>query len=138
MNNNDLKNYSLKNKIDLNNAIAYGVIQHNKHFRESFESLNVDVYDIHEIISRIIQINNFLVLKHKGEGLSNKRFIVTNKKIYDELKSDSFFDTLCYYFNDSIYIVDDKIVKDKKKKREDYVCVGLKDDYRNSYTFKIG
>lgn len=131
MNNNDLKNYSLKNKIDLNNAIEYGVIQHNKHFRGSFESLNVDVYDIHKIISRIIEINNFLVLKHKHKGVGfNKMFIVTNKKIYNDLKSDSNFDTLCAYFNDCIYIVDDK-------KRGNYVCVGLKDDYRESYTFKI-
>ena len=118
------------NNKDLKKAIVNGVILHDNFLREDGVNLNTDMCcDGNKLISRILAASNLLAVKYKGEGFNNK-FVVTNNYIYNKLKLESFFDTLCNdHFNNNIYIVDDM--------NKNYVCVGLKDDCSKSYTFII-
>ena len=118
----------MKNK-DLKKAIVNGVVLHDNFLREEGVNLNADMCcDGNTLISRILAASNLLAVKYK-EGFNNK-FVVTNNYIYNKLKLEPFFDTLCNdYFNNNIYIVDDM--------NKNYVCVGSKDNYNHSYTFII-
>ena len=117
------------NNKDLKGAIESGMILHDKFLIEDGIDLNTNANfcddDGSKLLARVLAAINLLNVKYKNQntfGFNNK-FIATNKNTYDKLKSIS------KSFNADIYIVDDL--------KENYVCVGLKDNYSHSYTFKI-
>ena len=113
---------------DLKGAIESGMILHDKILMEDGIDLNTNTNvcdDGSKLLARVLAASNLLNVKYKKQhtfGFNNK-FIATNKNTYDKLKSIS------NSFNTDIYIVDDL--------KENYVCVGSKDNYSHSYTFKI-
>lgn len=152
MNNNDLKNEcaieSGMSYNDLKGAIESGMILHDKILIEDGVDLNTLFCDCDgkKLLARVLAASNLLSIKYyKKDSIGfNNKFIATNKNIYynlinefntynklinDKLKSVSKssnpFNCIC----SDIYIVDDL--------KENYVCVGLKDNYSHSYTFKI-
>ena len=126
------RSYTNKNNMnnkDLKGAIESGMILHDKFLIEDGIDLNTNANfcddDGSKLLARVLAAINLLNVKYKNQntfGFNNK-FIATNKNTYDKLKSIS------KSFNADIYIVDDL--------KENYVCVGLKDNYSHSYTFKI-
>jgi hypothetical protein len=153
MNNNDLNNEccaieSGMSYNDLKGAIESGMILHDKILIEDGVDLNTVFCDGDgkKILARVLAASNLLSIKYYKKdtiGFNNK-FIATNKNIYDKIINE--FNTYNKLINDKlksvskssnpfscvcsdIYIVDDL--------KENYVCVGLKDNYSHSYTFKI-
>ena len=134
MNNNDLNNEccaieSGMSYNDLKGAIESGMILHDKILIEDGIDLNTNTNvcddDGSKLLARVLAASNLLNVKYKNQntfGFNNK-FIATNKNTYYKLINNKF---IC----SDIYIVDDL--------KENYVCVGSKDNYNHSYTFKIG
>ena len=124
MNNNDLIN-------DLKGAIESGMILHDKILMEDGIDLNTNTNFFEgdggklKLLSRVLTANTLLNIKYKktNEVGFNNKFIATDKNTYDKLKSIS------KSFSPDIYIVDDM--------NKNYVCVGSKDNYNQSYTFII-
>ena len=124
------------NNNDLKDAIESGMILHDKFLTEDGIDLNTvfcgDDGDGKKLLARALAASNLLSVKYyKKDNIQfNNKFIVTNKNTYDKLKSVSKssnpFSCVC----PDVYIVDDL--------KENYVCIGLKDNYSHSYTFKIG
>ncbi len=160
MNNNDLNNEccaieSCMSYNDLKGAIESGMILHDKILIEDGIDLNTNTNvcddDGSKLLARVLAASNLLNVKYKKQntfGFNNK-FIATNKNTYYKLINNKFineFNTYDKLINDKlksiskssnpfscvcsdIYIVDDL--------KENYVCVGSKDNYSHSYTFKI-
>ena len=155
MNNNDLNKEccaieSGMSYNDLKGAIESGMILHDKILIEDGIDLNINTNvcddDGSKLLARVLAASNLLSIKYYKKdtiGFNNK-FIATNKNIYDKIINE--FNTYNKLINDKlksvskssnpfncvcsdIYIVDDL--------KENYVCVGLKDNYSHSYTFKI-
>ena len=147
MNNNDLNNEcaieSGMSYDDLKGAIESGMILHDKILMEDGVDLNTVFCDGDgkKLLARVLAASNLLSIKYYKKdtiGFNNK-FIATNKNTYDKIinefntydklksvsKSSNPFSCVC----SDIYIVDDL--------KENYVCVGLKDNYSHSYTFII-
>ena len=129
---------------DLKGAIKSGMILHDKILIEDGVDLNTVFCDGDgkKLLARVLAASNLLSIKYyKKDAIGfNNKFIATNKNTYyklinefntydkpinDKLKSSNPFSCVC----SDIYIVDDL--------KENYVCVGLKDNYSHSYTFKI-
>lgn len=146
---------------DLKGAIESGMILHDKILIEDGIDLNTNTNvcddDGSKLLARVLAASNllnvkyYLNVKYKNQntfGFNNK-FIATNKNTYYKLINNKFineFNTYDKLINDKLksiskssnpfscvcsdmYIVDDL--------KENYVCVGFKDDYSKSYTFKI-
>ena len=132
MNNNDCSiEYGMSYDY-LKGAIESGMILHDKILIEDGIDLNTNTNfcdgDGSKLLARVLAAINLLNVKYKNQntfGFNNK-FIATNKNTYDKFKSIS----NSFISDTDIYIVDDL--------KENYVCVGSKDNYNHSYTFKIG
>ena len=137
---------------DLKGAIESGMILHDKILIEDGIDLNTVFCDDDgnddgkKLLARVLAASNLLSIKYYKKdtiGFNNK-FIATNKNTYYKIINE--FNTYDKLINDKlksvskssnpfscvcsdIYIVDDL--------KENYVCVGLKDNYSHSYTFKI-
>lgn len=156
MNNNDLNNEccaieSGMSYNDLKGAIESGMILHDKILIEDGVDLNTVFCDGDgkKILARVLAASNLLSIKYYKKdtiGFNNK-FIATNKNTYYKIINEfNTYDKIINDINDKlksvskssnpfscvcsdIYIVDDL--------KENYICVGLKDNYSHSYTFKI-
>ena len=115
------------NNDELKYAIKSGIILHDNLLLECGVDLNVDSCDDKKLLSRLLAASNLLTTKYyKTNNIEIKnKFIATNKKIYDKLIVSKNLNMIC----SDIYTVDDL--------KENYVCVGLKDNHACSYTFEI-
>ena len=156
MNNNDCAIESGMSYDDLKGAIESGMILHDKILIEDGIDLNTNTdfcdSDGSKLLARVLAASNLLNVKYKNKntfGFNNK-FIATNKNTYYKLINHKLINEFNTY---------DKLIKDKFKSiskssnpfscvcsdmyivddlKENYICVGSKDNYNHSYTFKIG
>ena len=115
------------NNDELKYAIKSGIILHDNLLLECGVELNSDSCDDKKLLARLLAASNLLTTKYyKTNNIEIKnKFIATNKKIYDKLIVSKNLNMIC----SDIYIVDDL--------KENYVCIGLKDNPTCSYTFEI-
>ena len=137
---------------DLKGAIESGMILHDKILIEDGVDLNTIFCDDDgkddgkKLLARVLAASNLLNIKYYKKdtiGFNNK-FIATNKNTYYKLINE--FNTYDKLINDKFKLIskssnpfscvcsDMYIVDDLK---ENYICVGSKDNYNHSYTFKI-
>lgn len=115
------------NNDELKYAIKSGIILHDNLLLECGVELNSDSCDDKKLLARLLAASNLLTTKYyKTNNITiNNKFIATNKNIYDKIISLKALNMIC----SSIYVVDDL--------KENYVCIGLKDNPTCSYTFEI-
>ena len=115
------------NNDELKYAIKSGIILHDNLLLECGVELNADSFDDKKLIARLLAASNLLTTKYYETNniTINNKFIATNKNIYDKIISLKTINMIC----SGIYVVDDL--------KENYVCIGLKDNPTCSYTFEI-
>lgn len=112
---------------ELKYAIKSGIILHDNLLLEDGVELNANSCDDKKLLARLLAASNILTTKYyKTNNIKiENKFIATNKNIYDKLIVSKALNMIC----SDIYVVDDL--------KENYVCIGLKDNPTCSYTFEI-